>query len=913
MGLRSSSRASTAWPVLLVACALTFANGRVAARPEQPALAGRSAQADRAAAQPAPAPDGVTQLLDRLQTLLQAGDRAGFVPLLGSEAEPEQVEQFVGDLFVAGARRVVVTERDRAPLESTLPDNGYRIVVEMFTETAGRARIVTALFDVKRPSGGGADTWRITGAQGLTSVEGLYRLRVDAAAYYDARGLTITGTDVVITMDEGSVYLLDSEAGTTGMVLFGRGLMRFTPTPATERGQLRIFAGSETLSAQFDSAYVRLHPSDYTSKVVVTSLTPARASPRQLRRAQEIFARESQNSFSLDLRDLSGEPWHLLPQPGELLAEVQTRRHGDLTYSRSVTQAEDVTLFDRERRRTISLYTSAERAAVLDRAFSDDDYRDYDVLDYNIEATVSPGREFIDGRARLRLKVRAPILSALTLRLADSLAVTGIASPDYGRLFHLRVRNQNSVIVNLPVPLERDMEMTLVVAYSGRVEPQNVEDESVQGGEAADDPSISAEPNFLLSNRSYWYPQNPIADYATATLRITVPEGFACVATGRPRGSSDVTLRDLLTLTDGKAYVFTATDPLRYLALVVSRFVRVADSTIDLADGEDHQPSQSVEIAVEANPRQQGRGRALMADVEDIVRFYAGIVGDAPYESTTVALVEHELPGGHSPGYFAVLNSALPGSRASWSNDPASFSSFPEFFLAHEIAHQWWGQAVGWRNYHEQWLSEGFAQYFAALYARDARGERVFQDMLRQFRKWALAESDEGPVYLGYRLGHIKSRPRVFRALVYNKGAAVLHMLRRLVGDETFFSAVRRFYTEQKFQRASTDDLRRAFEAESGRPLDRFFDRWIYGAEIPEVRYARTISPGAVAVRFEQVGEFLFDIPVTVTVTYTDGRTQEAVVPVTDRVVEWKMPTSGPVRQVEINRDQAAIAEFDQI
>ena len=64
----------------------------------------------------------------------------------------------------------------------------------------------------------------------------------------------------------------------------------------------------------------------------------------------------------------------------------------------------------------------------------------------------------------------------------------------------------------------------------------------------------SLEPNFLLSNRSYWYPQNPIADYATATLRITVPEGFACVASGLPRGGAEVTLRDLLTLTDGKAY-----------------------------------------------------------------------------------------------------------------------------------------------------------------------------------------------------------------------------------------------------------------------------------------------------------------------------------------------------------------------
>jgi hypothetical protein len=891
-------------PVFLVACALAVASPAYA---QTTAVATESPAADAA-------PDGVNSLLDRLETLLLQGNQGAFTTLVDSSADLDQVAQFSADLFVSGSLRVAVNERDRVPLENSLPGNGYRVVVEMFTETAGRARIVTALLDVRRPNGGGDETWRITAAQGLTSVEGLYRLRVDPARSFDARGLTITGTDMVMTLDEGSVYILESEAGTTGLILFGRGSMRFSPAPATERGQLRIFAGSETLTSGFEAAYVRLHPSEYSTRVTANALTPSRPNPRQLRRAQEMFIRESLHSYSLDLRDMSGEPWYLLPQPGELLAEVHTRRHGNLTYSRSITQSEDVTLFDRERGKTISLYTSAERAEVFDRVFADDDYRDYDVLDYNIEATVSPGREFIEGRARLRLRARAQVLSALTLRLADSLAVTGIVSPDFGRLLHLRIRNQNSVIVNLPVPLERDMEMTLVVAYSGRVEPQNVEDESAQAGEGGlDDPFISAEPNFLLSNRSYWYPQNPVSDYATATLRITVPEGFGCIATGRPRGSSEVTLRDLLTLSDGKAYVFTATDPLRYLALVVSRFVRVADSTIDLADTEDARPPQLVEIAVEANPRQQGRGRALMADLEDIMRFYAGIVGDAPYASATVALVEHELPGGHSPGYFAVLNSPVPGSRAIWRDDPASFSGFPEFFIAHELAHQWWGQAVGWRNYHEQWLSEGFAQYFAALYARDARGERVFQDMLRQFRKWALAESDEGPIYLGYRLGHIKSRPRVFRALVYNKGAAVLHMLRRLVGDDTFFPAIRRFYSEQKFQKAGTNDLRLAFEAESGRSLQRFFDRWIYGATIPRVRYARTMAAGSVAVRFEQIGEDIFDIPVTVTITYSDGRTQESVVPLTDRVVTWTVATNGQVRQVDINRDQAALAEFSTI
>jgi len=69
-------------------------------------------------------------------------------------------------------------------------------------------------------------------------------------------------------------------------------------------------------------------------------------------------------------------------------------------------------------------------------------------------------------------------------------------------------------------------------------------------------------------------------------------------------------------------------------------------------------------------------------------------------------------------------------------------------------------------------------------------------------RRWAMNQSDQGPVYLGYRLGHIKSDGRIFRALVYNKGAAVLHMLRRLIGDEAFFKGIRRFYADAKFRKA---------------------------------------------------------------------------------------------------------------
>jgi aminopeptidase N len=292
------------------------------------------------------------------------------------------------------------------------------------------------------------------------------------------------------------------------------------------------------------------------------------------------------------------------------------------------------------------------------------------------------------------------------------------------------------------------------------------------------------------------------------------------------------------------------------------------------------------------------------------LRFYSTLLGDAPYPATTVAVVEADLPGGHSPPYFVMLNSPLTTSDLVWRNDPAAFQGFPHYFLAHELAHQWWGHAVGWKNYREQWLSEGFAQYFSALYAHKSRGDRLFFDMLKQFRYWALRESEMGPVHLGYRLGRIKGGPRVFRALVYNKGAAVLHMLRRIVGDEAFFKGLRRFYNDHKFQTAGSDDLQRAFELESGRTLDRFFERWIYGAAIPRIAFGSTIADGEVTVRLEQSNELVFDLPVTVTVVQADGSLSDVVIVMAEKRVEQKIRTEGRARQVQFNRDNAAIAEF---
>ena len=317
-----------------------------------------------------------------------------------------------------------------------------------------------------------------------------------------------------------------------------------------------------------------------------------------------------------------------------------------------------------------------------------------------------------------------------------------------------------------------------------------------------------------------------------------------------------------------------------------------------------------------SNPRQEGRGRNLRDTAADVFRFYTGLMGDTPYPSFTLAVTEGQLPGGHSPAYFAVLNQPLPTSPFTWRNDPVNFSGFPPFFLAHEIAHQWWGQGVGWKNYHEQWLSEGLAQYFALLYAVHARGPQVESGILRQMRSWSLRYTDQGPIYLGYRLGHVQGRRQIFRALVYNKAAEVLHMLRRLIGDDAFFDGLRHFYEEHKFRKAGSDDLRRAMEAASGASLERFFERWIYGVDIPRLRFStreRTADDGGpVTLRFEQQGE-IFDVPVTVTLIGASGERRDVIVKVTERVTEVTVPIDfklrprrGERRQRRPRRDRIA-------
>jgi hypothetical protein len=863
----------------------------------------------------------IRALLQRIERAAQQNDPSTFVNLRASTGNEALLEKFARDQFQPDASRVVIEERDRASLPGTLPGNGYTLTVDAFMEFGARARVATWLLEIKRVD----DDWRMASAESISSIENLYKLAVNTTKQFDASNFAITSEDFDLTLAEGSVFVVETDRGVTGLIVNGRGDVRFHPEPDTEKGQLRIFAGADTLNTRFDAAYIRFGTLEQHADL--STLKPRAVDPRELRRAQDIFREESVKSFVVDLADLSRDTWSLLPGTDDFLAEIRTRRFNTLTYMHAASEAEDIAFFDRKHQKTISSYASKEKLATRGRFYNEDDLAPYDVLDYDIDITALPDRLWLDGVATMRLRVTAPTLTQLNIRLADSLVVRSITSRQFGRLLGIRVPNQNMVMINLPALLLQDTEFELTFTYGGRLPPQPTDKETLLVG--AQDPSLpslpvfddplmtTSEPNYLYSNRSYWYPQSTVTDYATATIQISVPLAYGCIASGEPSPDSPALVNERDPQQGRKVYVFNAPRPARYLAFLVSKMTRADRWTVVFGPDApppatsldpDSQPYTKLDLIVDAQSRQMAKGKEIAERTADIIQFYESSIGDAPYSTFMLALVEAQLPGGHSPAFFAVLNQQSPFSTLSWRNDPAAFANYPEFFLAHEVAHQWWGQAVGWRNYHEQWLSEGFAQYFAALYAQKLRGDNVFDSMMRQMRRWAIDQSDQGPVYLGYRVGHIKDDGRAFRAIVYNKGAVVLHMLRQIVGDENFFAALRRFYTDSRFTKVGSEDFQYALEQETGMSFDRFFEKWVYGTSIPRVAFSYRVESGGsgtqeAVLHFEQ-GEDYSELPVTVTLQYADRRTVDIIVPLLGRTVDRRVTLDGPLRTADINRDQ---------
>jgi aminopeptidase N len=209
---------------------------------------------------------------------------------------------------------------------------------------------------------------------------------------------------------------------------------------------------------------------------------------------------------------------------------------------------------------------------------------------------------------------------------------------------------------------------------------------------------------------------------------------------------------------------------------------------------------------------------------------------------------------------------------------------FYNLVAVHEMAHQWWGHLVGWKTYHDQWLSEGFAEFSAALYLQmfDPKKWNTFWDLKR---KWLLSKNKEGhrpvdvgPLWLNYQLNAYNEEGNS-QLLIYQKGAYVLQMLREMLWDPTqktpdarFITMMRDFVSTHAAKNASTEDFRRVVEKHMGKPMDWFFNEWVYGTETPHYDFSYQLKDGPGGKTILQVSiaqsevssQFAVEVPVYV-------------------------------------------------
>ena len=279
---------------------------------------------------------------------------------------------------------------------------------------------------------------------------------------------------------------------------------------------------------------------------------------------------------------MSRNTWHLLPPAEDVVAEVETLRFDWLTFSRSSAQAEDVSLFQRDERRTIALYSSVAKIAARGRFYSDDATRDYDVVDYNIDVSVDPGAPVSSTAARgWRSASARPRCPTSCCGWPTRSTVRSVTSVEYGPLLHLRVRGQNALLVSLPrvaAPGFRpDADRDLLRARWNRSRSTWTPSRCSPDPQEQACRARSIEPHFLLSNRVVWYPQNPVSDYATGTAAGdgAVRAIARSRAARRCRPRNVVSLRDLLTQPGAESRSPSA--PISRFAtwrVAVARFVR---------------------------------------------------------------------------------------------------------------------------------------------------------------------------------------------------------------------------------------------------------------------------------------------------------------------------------------------------
>ncbi len=242
------------------------------------------------------------------------------------------------------------------------------------------------------------------------------------------------------------------------------------------------------------------------------------------------------------------------------------------------------------------------------------------------------------------------------------------------------------------------------------------------------------------------------------------------------------------------------------------------------------------------------------------LKFYSNIIGPYPYEKLANVQSKTMFGGMENAGCIFYSEKTVTGKNSM------------ESLMAHEIAHQWFGNSVTELDWHHIWLSEGFATYFTAYYMEEQYGKSTMESLMQVSRRRVIRAFENNPLPVIDTT--VSNLMKLLNTNSYQKGAWVLHMLRDEVGDEVFVSGIKTYYKRFKNGNALTKDFQKTMEEVSKRDLGKFFEQWLIQPVLPELslEWDYNYRKKEITIILEQdQGDYIFDIPLEFEIV-TDGR-----------------------------------------
>ncbi len=355
----------------------------------------------------------------------------------------------------------------------------------------------------------------------------------------------------------------------------------------------------------------------------------------------------------------------------------------------------------------------------------------------------------------------------------------------------------------------------------------------------------------------HWFPCHDKPHVkCTARFEITAPQRFSVLCNGTLSSEKKNGKQRTKTTT----YEMAQRMPSYLFTLVVGEFDTIEDRPAKLASG------RSIPVTYWVPKGRKADGRRGFARTPDMIELFSELSGvEYPYERYTQVVVSEFIFGGmENTTATTMYEHVLLDERAAIDIDSYDL-------VAHELAHQWFGDWVTCKDWAHAWLNEGFATYF----------EHIEREHRENRDEYLLGVERDLNTYLGEAASRY-SRPIVCRDYeepidlfdrhLYEKGGLVLHCLRATLGDENFWAGVREYLSAHAQSSVTTDNLRAALERHSGRSLDRFFDEWVYRAGHANVRAKVSWASGQLTVTFEQLSKHHYELDFEVEVVDSKGK-----------------------------------------